>query len=167
MFASTMRSLFSDIATTKILDNLVPSNKPAPKIQRAQPFCKRQQNLALRDAVGSNTVTAQSTNAAATFSYQNQNQNREPSGRKALSYAQISVGQAHQHLMGSNYSGKGIQNPIHEPNLNHGPTADKHLQKSNKKLSTEASRVLTEEMASFMLKRVIEEIQSREPGLYS
>ncbi|PVU89719.1 hypothetical protein BB561_005190 [Smittium simulii] len=84
----------------KILDILVASKKPLPKRHRAQPFCKciittRQQNLIPRNEVSSNTATAQSTNAAANSSYQNQDRN-----------------------------GKGIQDSIHEPNFKQRPTAD-------------------------------------------
>ncbi|PVU89341.1 hypothetical protein BB561_005414 [Smittium simulii] len=114
----------------EILDALVASKKPAPKKQRVQPFCKRQQNSVPRDAVSSSTATAHSTNAATTPDTTSSHQDRQSSfcgrgrgrGRwRTPNYVQIGVGKAHRQPMGSEHSGKGIQYLIHKPSLNHEP----------------------------------------------
>ncbi|PVU89438.1 hypothetical protein BB561_005353 [Smittium simulii] len=114
----------------EMLDALVASKKPAPRRQRVQPFCKRQQNSVPRDAVSSSTATAHSTNAATSPDTSSSHQDRQSSfcgrgrgrGRgRALNYVQIGVGKAHRQPMGLEHSGKGIQYSIHEPSLNHKP----------------------------------------------
>ncbi|PVU86394.1 hypothetical protein BB561_006718 [Smittium simulii] len=161
MFANTMRSLLSEIVVTvtrarvdnlhkemslsgkqrglialdtkpligqKILDTLVASKKPPPKRHRAQLFCKcinttRQQNLIPRNAVSSNTATAQSNSAAANSSYQNQD-------RKSNFCRRVE---------------KGYKIPFMSPTSNKGPPLTSHLQRSKRKLTKEASRVLADE----------------------
>ncbi|PVU93176.1 hypothetical protein BB561_003430 [Smittium simulii] len=102
MFASTMRELLSDVAASETFYTLVAINKPAPKRQSIQPFCKRQQNLQPRDAISSNTVTTHSTDAAATSKTRPGTQNQDRQG--ALSYVQIGDAFiAHSNIQESTY----------------------------------------------------------------
>ncbi|PVU96831.1 hypothetical protein BB561_000939 [Smittium simulii] len=151
MFASTMRALLSDIAATvtktrldnihremglpgkpqqlipsdtkplmdqEILDALVASKKPAPRRQKVQPFCKRQQNSVPRATKTASQVFAGEVAVAGEGLIRDP---VRPSGRRAPIYVQIGVVKAHRQPMGSEHSGKGIQDPIYEPSLNHEP----------------------------------------------
>ncbi|PVU93875.1 hypothetical protein BB561_002973 [Smittium simulii] len=95
----------------EMLDALVASKKPAPRRQRVQPFCKRQQNSVPRDAVSSSTATAHSTNAATTPDTTSSHQDRQ----RAPNYVQIGVGKAHRQPMGQNIVEKGYKIPFMNP----------------------------------------------------
>ncbi|OMJ12272.1 hypothetical protein AYI69_g9471, partial [Smittium culicis] len=86
------------------LDALI-SKKPAAKIQRVQPFCKRQKSTTSNELYSSNNVTAPNTAAATTTEVNHRTSDRQ-----------------------SNFPGRGrgrgrgshverIQNPLHEPKI--------------------------------------------------
>ncbi|OMJ22283.1 hypothetical protein AYI70_g2970 [Smittium culicis] len=171
------------------LDALI-VKKPTAKHQSVQPFRKRQQS-SNKNSISCNTATAQSTNAATTAEANPSNRTsdrhrdpKQPPSRGTPCYVQIGMVQTNGQPMGSEHSREGIQNPLQEPPLSRsgievvryensaesrifaGDDLDSGAAPISKgalrmKLRQKARKVLTDEVASLLAKKAIEEISAQ------
>ncbi|OMJ11269.1 hypothetical protein AYI70_g9835 [Smittium culicis] len=141
------------------LDSLI-AKKPAAKRQRVHAFRKRQQSSNNKNSISRNTATAQSTNAATTAE-------ANPSNRTADRQSRFR-GKGRGRGKGSQLTGSrwvrnivewGFRIPFKNPHTL--ASISKGALRYKRKLSRESGKVLTDEVASLLAKKTIEEISAQ------